>query len=73
MHTFLFTGADKSFSDCMRKILKAHYGSSKPVGVGGAFLVQQGKIKIHVMPDFSSTPLKTDEDVNNWLKYYEAR
>ena len=25
----------------------------------------------HYQPRFSETPLKTDADVNNWLKFYE--
>ena len=24
-----------------------------------------------VQPDFSETPLNTDEDVNNWLQFYD--
>jgi hypothetical protein len=40
-------------------------------GLGGAFLIKAGKAKHHIMPDFSKVPLKTDEDVNNWLKFFE--
>ena len=53
--------------------MKDHYGEEKPVGLGGVFLVQEGRIKIHVMPDFSCTPLQTEEDVSNWLNFYEAK
>ncbi len=35
------------------------------------FSVVRGRLKVHVMPKFSETPLNTDEDVENWLKFYE--
>jgi len=38
--------------------------------MGGVFVIEKGKAKIHVMPKFSETPLKTDSDVNSWLKFY---
>lgn len=41
------------------------------LGVGGAFLVTNSKVKQHVMPDFSETPLNSDEDVNQWLRFYD--
>ncbi|KAI1285889.1 Ester hydrolase C11orf54 -like protein [Halotydeus destructor] len=40
--------------------------------MGGVFLIKSGKAKIHVMPDFSKTPLTSDDDVNNWLKFFEC-
>ena len=43
----------------------------QPVGLGGVFSVSKGKVKTHVMPKFSKVPLKTDQDVANWLKFYE--
>jgi Domain of Unknown Function (DUF1907) len=33
--------------------------------------MKAGKAKQHVMRDFSSTPINTDEEVNNWLKFYD--
>ena len=33
---------------CLRETLKNHYGE-KPVGLGGGFIVEKGKAKIHVM------------------------
>nr|CAB3226507.1 ester hydrolase C11orf54 homolog [Phallusia mammillata] len=62
----------KDLVGCMRNALKAHYGQNKPVGLGGTFLVKEGKIKIHVMPDFSENPLETDKDVENWLNFYQV-
>ncbi|XP_056412432.1 ester hydrolase C11orf54 homolog isoform X2 [Hyla sarda] len=41
------TGKD-NFVSCMRKTLKDHYGD-KSVGMGGSFIIQEGKAKLHVM------------------------
>jgi len=60
-----------NFVTCMREILGSHYGTEKTVGMGGVFKLLQGKVKIHVMPDFSPCPITTDEQVNEWLKFYE--
>lgn len=60
-----------NFVTCMRQTLEKHYGD-KPVGMGGTFIVQTGKVKAHIMPsDFSSSPLTSDEAVNRWLHFYE--
>uniref|UniRef100_A0A8V0XZ83 C11orf54 homolog n=1 Tax=Gallus gallus TaxID=9031 RepID=A0A8V0XZ83_CHICK len=62
-----------NFVSCLRQILEKHYGE-KPVGMGGTFIIQKGKAKIHIMPpEFSACPLNTDEDVNNWLKFFEMK
>lgn len=63
-------GQESSFVDAMRYVLKDHYGDSV-VGIGGTFAILQGKAHMHVMPDFSQTPLETQEAVDNWLKFYE--
>ncbi|KAM4796490.1 ester hydrolase C11orf54 homolog [Rhinophrynus dorsalis] len=64
------TGKD-NFVSCMRKSLREHYGD-KAVGMGGTFIIQEGKAKLHIMPrEFSACPLNTDDDVNRWLKFYE--
>ncbi|XP_077197560.1 ester hydrolase C11orf54 homolog [Paroedura picta] len=63
---------EQNFISCMREALEKHYGD-KPVGMGGTFVMQKGKAKIHVMPEFSTCPLNTNEDVNNWLKFFEMR
>jgi len=65
------TGKDDLVS-CMRGAILDHYGNQQPVGMGGSFVVEQGKIKIHVMPDFSPTPLTCEDDVNNWLRFFHA-
>lgn len=40
------------------------------IGLGGVFQINKSSSKIHVMPDFSSTPLTADEAATKWLKYY---
>lgn len=35
-------------------------------------LIENGKVKVHVMPDFSTTPIHNETDLNNWLKFYEV-
>ena len=39
---------DENFVTCMRKTLEAKYGD-KPVGLGGTFVMEKGKAKIHIM------------------------
>jgi hypothetical protein len=43
-----------------------------PVALGGLFTVSKSKTKIHVMRDFSSVPLLSDADVDNWLKFFQV-
>lgn len=61
---------NENFVSCLHKTLTAHYGD-KAVGLGGTFLLQTGKASIHVMPDFSATPIITDAETDHWLKFYE--
>ena len=37
-----------NYMTCLRQTLKKHYGS-KPVGIGGSFLIESGKARLHVM------------------------
>ncbi|EEC14094.1 conserved hypothetical protein [Ixodes scapularis] len=60
----------ENFVTAMRNGLKAKYGT-EPVGMGGAFLLAQGKAKLHIMPKFSTAPLLTDAAMNQWLKFFE--
>lgn len=69
VHTKKRKGND-DFIASIRKTLAQHFGD-KLVGLGGVFVLQQGKAKQHIMPDFSKTALNTEEDLNNWLKFYE--
>lgn len=57
------------FIASIRKCLTEHYQST--VGMGGVFILKQGKAKQHVMQDFSKIPIHTEEDLNTWLKFYE--
>uniref|UniRef100_A0A1B6EDV6 DUF1907 domain-containing protein n=1 Tax=Clastoptera arizonana TaxID=38151 RepID=A0A1B6EDV6_9HEMI len=41
------------------------------IGMGGTFLITGSKAKQHVMPDFSKTPILNDDQVNEWLRFYE--
>jgi len=58
------------FLKIIKMALEAEYGS-KPVAVGGTFRMTRGKANIHVMPGYSATPLLTNADVTNWLKFYD--
>ncbi|KAF5306133.1 hypothetical protein FQR65_LT07409 [Abscondita terminalis] len=62
-------GSD-DFIASIRTVLADHYGD-KIIGVGGTFLLKEGKAKQHVMPDFSTTPITSDEDINNWLRFFD--
>lgn len=59
----------KNFVTCMREALKAHFGE-QPVGLGGAFVIENASAKIHVMPDFAAQPLQTEEEVQQWLRFF---
>lgn len=53
---------------CLRCSYSISYGFG--TGVGGAFLMTGSKVKQHVMPDFSSTPLDTEKKIDSWLRFY---
>lgn len=40
-------------------------------GMGGLFLLKNGKAYQHVMRDFSTTPINTMNELNQWLKFFE--
>ncbi|XP_011268697.2 ester hydrolase C11orf54 homolog [Camponotus floridanus] len=58
------------FISCMQKVLENHYKDNL-VGLGGMFVMKNGKIKQHVMPNFFDTPLNTETQVINWLHFYD--
>ncbi|XP_076638189.1 ester hydrolase C11orf54 homolog [Colletes latitarsis] len=68
VHVKKRTGSD-DFIACMQKAIAQHY-KHELVGLGGTFLMNNGKIKQHVMPDFSTTPINTLTQLNNWLHFY---
>ncbi|KAL3419443.1 ester hydrolase c11orf54-like protein [Phlyctema vagabunda] len=58
-----------NFLAAIQEGLKAEYGE-RPVSIGGAFVIRKGKASLHVMPDFSTTPLETSQG-REWLRFYE--
>ena len=62
-------GSD-NFVTSIRKAVISRYGTNC-IGLGGVFLIKEGRAKLHVMPAFSEDPLNTDSDVESWLKFYE--
>ncbi|CAO1302734.1 unnamed protein product [Diamesa tonsa] len=61
----------ENFISAVRNTLAEYYTDDKTVGLGGVFLLKNGKANQHVMDDFSKTPITTEEELNNWLKFYE--
>jgi hypothetical protein len=64
----------KTLTDCIRFALKDAYGDSRPISMGGAFLIKKGKAKFHIMPDFppkEQLPFKTRKELNDWLTYHD--
>ncbi|XP_004364337.1 ester hydrolase C11 [Capsaspora owczarzaki ATCC 30864] len=62
----------KDFLSCLHQAIVSRYGQ-QGVGLGGVFVIREGKAKIHVMPDFSPVPLCSDAEVDQWLKFYEMQ
>lgn len=60
-----------NFTGTIQEALKAHFGE-RTVSLGGVFLIRKGKAKLHVMPDFSNTPLESREEVERWLRYFDV-
>ncbi|XP_072943617.1 ester hydrolase C11orf54 homolog isoform X2 [Epargyreus clarus] len=63
---------EANFITAIRETLKEHFGD-KVVGLGGVFVLRSGRVKHHVMPDFSATPLCSDADLDGWLHFFEMR
>lgn len=61
----------QNFITAVRHILHEGLPEGRMVSLGGVFVIQTGKAKLHIMPDFSQTPLTSDEDVNDWLRFFE--
>lgn len=68
VHTKIRTDK-KDFIASIRECLEQKF-PDKLIGLGGTFLLKEGKAKQHVMRDFSKTPLNNEDDLNNWLKFY---
>ena len=66
-------GHEKSFTECIRKALRAAYGDS-PVSLGGVILIKSGKTHYHIMPDFPAEhelPFENPKQLNDWLTYHD--
>ena len=59
-----------NFTEAIRKALQDAYGT-RTISLGGVFVISKGKANLHVMPDFSPTPLVTEEQKQKWLRFYE--
>ncbi|KAL3267923.1 hypothetical protein HHI36_007061 [Cryptolaemus montrouzieri] len=68
IHAKTRTG-NKDFIASIRESLEQEF-PNKLIGLGGTFLLKEGKAKQHVMRDFSKTPIGTEEELNKWLKFY---
>ncbi|KPM38317.1 hypothetical protein AK830_g8244 [Neonectria ditissima] len=63
--------ARQSFTESIRAGIRAVYGD-KLVSLGGVFVIHKGKTKLHVMPDFSDKPLRSPDDLDGWLRYFDT-
>ncbi|KAJ5759091.1 hypothetical protein N7520_006247 [Penicillium odoratum] len=63
---------EQNFTNCIRLGLKAVYGDSNPISLGGVFLLKSGKAMFHVMPDFpKELPFRSREQLEKeWLTYH---
>ncbi|PAA84777.1 hypothetical protein BOX15_Mlig022135g1 [Macrostomum lignano] len=53
-----------------RALAKEFSGCKLPVGLGGVFRLSGAAARMHVMPDFSPTPLTCSAEVNSWLRFF---
>ena len=78
------TGTERSFTQALRKSLQSHPeiggggapGGARQVGLGGAFVVEAGQIRSHVMPDYECIAhqyydTEAEEVVADFLQFYE--
>ncbi|VVC31574.1 Domain of unknown function DUF1907 [Cinara cedri] len=59
------------FVTSVRQALAKRFGTD-PVGLGGVILIENGTVNVHVMRDFSKTPINTESELNKWLKFYNV-
>jgi hypothetical protein len=63
--------AELNFTNCIRLGLRDVYGDSRPISLGGVFLLKAGKAKFHVMPDFPGSPFRDRNQLEKeWLTYH---
>lgn len=63
----------ENFISAMRKGLTDYYSQDKVVALGGAFVMKTGSAYVHVMHEFSETPIYTTQELNNWLTFHEIQ
>jgi len=63
------TGTSDFVSSIRNSIINSY--PDKAIGMGGVFRINSGKIKAHVMPDFSSCDLLDQVSSDNWLNFFE--
>lgn len=61
---------NKDFIASIRTTLEQHYGE-RTVGMGGVFLLKNGKAKQHVMSPFSESAINTEDELNTWLNFFD--
>lgn len=61
---------DENFIYAMQIGLAEKYSEDSPVGLGGVFVMKEGTASLHVMDDFSETPITTTQELNNWLTWH---
>ncbi|CAI2354491.1 unnamed protein product [Caenorhabditis sp. 36 PRJEB53466] len=66
---FVRKGA-KNLTHSIRDGLQEHFGE-RVVSLAGQFIIHSGKAKLHVMPDFPGCPFENNQQVDQWLNYFE--
>jgi hypothetical protein len=63
-----------NFTSSIRYGLQKAYGDSRPISLGGVFLLKSGKAKFHIMPDFppeDQLPFRDRKQLEDeWLSYH---
>ncbi|KAL2837100.1 hypothetical protein BJY01DRAFT_221288 [Aspergillus pseudoustus] len=66
-----------NFTNAIRLAIHEAYGDTRPVSLGGVFLLKSGAARFHVMPDFPSQedlPFRDRTQLENeWLKYQTCK
>jgi hypothetical protein len=65
---------EQNFTNCIQSGLHEAYGDSRPISLGGAFLLKSGSAKFHIMPDFPAKdrlPFRDRQQLEKeWLTYH---
>ena len=78
------TGSEASFTQALRQSLLAHPqvgstdapGSTRQIGMGGVFVVEAGRVRSHIMPDYECIAhryydTQREEVIADFLQFYE--